>query len=48
VVSTDGAFQNSDTLGQGDTYSFVFTTPGTYSYFCGFHDSMTGTIVVEG
>jgi plastocyanin len=48
VVSTDGKFQDSEALGEGDSYSFVFTTPGTYAYFCGFHNSMTGTIVVEG
>jgi amicyanin len=29
------------------TYSFTFTTPGTYKYFCSLHPHMTGTIVVE-
>lgn len=28
-------------------YSFTFTTPGTYKYFCSLHPHMTGTIVVE-
>ena len=30
-----------------DSYSFTFTTPGTYKYFCSLHPHMTGTIVVE-
>jgi amicyanin len=38
----------SPDLAQGDTYSFTFTEPGTYSYICGIHPRMTGTIVVEG
>ncbi|HEY7229087.1 MAG TPA: cupredoxin family copper-binding protein [Pseudolabrys sp.] len=28
-------------------YSFTFTTPGTYKYFCSLHPHMTGTVVVE-
>ena len=35
VLDTEGA------------YSFTFTTPGTYKYFCSLHPHMTGTIVVE-
>ena len=29
------------------TYSFTFTTPGTYKYFCSLHPNMIGTVVVE-
>ena len=28
-------------------YSHVFTTPGTYPYFCAIHLGMSGTVVVE-
>ena len=35
VMDTDG------------TFSFTFTTPGTYKYFCSLHPHMTGTIIVE-
>jgi plastocyanin len=34
--------------GNGSTYSFQFTTPGTYQYDCAVHGSaMTGRIVVQ-
>ncbi len=29
------------------SYSFTFTVPGTYSYFCKYHNWMTGTVVVK-
>ena len=43
------AFTSSQTLtGSGKTYTFAFTTPGTYHYDCAIHGSaMTGTIVVQ-
>jgi plastocyanin len=37
----------SKALDTGDTYSFTFTTPGSYDYFCSLHPHMTGRIVVE-
>ena len=37
----------SKALDTDDSYSFVFTTPGTYEYFCSIHPHMTATIVVE-
>lgn len=37
----------SNALDTGDAYSFTFTTPGTYQYFCSLHPHMTGAIVVE-
>jgi amicyanin len=37
----------SKTLDTDNSYSFTFTTPGTYAYFCSLHPHMTGTIVVE-
>jgi amicyanin len=37
----------SKALDTGDAYSFTFTTPGTFAYFCSLHPHMTGTIVVE-
>jgi plastocyanin len=42
-------FTSSTTLtGNGQAYTFTFTTPGTYHYNCAVHgDAMTGTIVVQ-
>ncbi len=38
----------SGNLKQGDTYTVVLTTPGTYTYICQYHGWMTGTITVTG
>jgi plastocyanin len=35
VMDTDG------------TFSFTFTIPGTYKYFCSLHPHMTGIVIVE-
>ena len=37
----------SKVLDTEQKFSFTFTTPGTYKYFCSLHPHMTGTIVVE-
>jgi amicyanin len=47
VTSSKLVFK-SKALDTGDGYSFTFSTPGTYTYFCSLHPHMTGSIVVEG
>jgi plastocyanin len=47
VVSSSKLFK-SKTLDTADKFSFTFTTPGAYEYFCALHPHMTGTVVVEG
>lgn len=37
----------SAALDGGDSYSFTFTRPGTYQFFCSIHPFMTGTVVVN-
>ena len=37
----------SAALDGGDSFSFTFTQPGTYQYFCSIHPFMTGTVVVK-
>jgi plastocyanin len=44
IVADDGSFP-SQNLAQGDTYSITLE-PGTYGYFCGIHNSMTGSVTV--
>ena len=46
VVATGKAFR-SKTLDTDDKFSFTFTTPGSFAYFCSLHPHMTGTVVVE-
>ena len=47
TVVSPNAFR-SKALDSDDKFSFTFTTPGVYKYFCSLHPHMTGTIVVEG
>jgi plastocyanin len=47
IAASNSAFSRSKALDTDDSYSFTFTTPGTYAYFCYVHPHMTGTIVVE-
>ncbi|MGV8906229.1 MAG: plastocyanin/azurin family copper-binding protein, partial [Acetobacterium sp.] len=37
----------SPNLNQGETYTYIFDTPGTFNYICGPHPSMKGKIIVE-
>jgi amicyanin len=46
TVVSPNAFR-SKVMDTDGTYSFTFTTPGTYKYFCSLHPHMTGIIVVE-
>jgi len=47
IASSNNAFKKSGALDTDDSFSFTFTTPGTYQYFCYLHPKMVGTIVVE-
>ena len=47
IASSNNAFKKSPAMDTDDTYSFTFTTPGTYQYFCYLHPQMVGSIVVE-
>jgi len=40
-------FDNESQSGTGWSYSETFNTAGSYSYKCGIHSSMTGTITVD-
>ncbi len=45
-TATPRAFR-SEALDTGDSFSFTFTQPGTYHYFCSLHPHMQGTVVVQ-
>ena len=47
IASSNNAFKKSGALDTDDSYSFTFTTPGSYQYFCYLHPHMVGSIVVE-
>jgi copper-containing nitrite reductase len=38
---------DSGNLNPGDMFSYTFTSPGTYLYFCSYHSWMKGTIIVK-
>lgn len=47
VTETDGKTgPDSGNLEKGQSYTFTFTSPGTYKYDCSIHTSMTGTVTV--
>jgi plastocyanin len=46
VTSAAKVFSSAG-LETDDTFSFTFTTPGAYTYFCKLHPRMTGTVIVQ-
>ena len=47
TVASSSKLFKSKALDTNDKFSFTFTTPGTYEYFCSLHPHMTGAVVVE-
>ena len=46
VTSVDKKF-GSRALDTDEQFSFTFSAPGTYSYFCSIHPHMTGKVIVQ-
>ena len=46
ITSTEGVFQ-SPALVNADRFSYTFTKPGTYHYFCKIHPHMRADVVVR-
>jgi plastocyanin len=46
VTSTTGLF-GSGPLNNGGTFSYTFSSSGTYAYYCTIHPSMTGSVTVN-
>ena len=47
VVSADKTTFKSPALDTGEKYSYTFTKPGKYAYFCSVHPKMTAEVVVH-
>ena len=47
VTSDDNKLFKSQALDTNDRFSFTFTKPGTYNYYCAIHPKMTAKIVVQ-
>jgi plastocyanin len=47
IMSDDDQFNKSPLLKTGQSFSNIFGTAGTYSYFCSIHPRMTGKIIVK-
>ena len=46
VTSEGSGPLDSPNLQKGDSWSFTFTKPGTYAYYCAVHPDMKGTVTV--
>jgi plastocyanin len=46
VVSDDKSIR-SKVMDTDESFSYTFTKPGTYTYFCSIHPKMTGKVVVQ-
>jgi plastocyanin len=48
TVSSGPVKFSSPTLQKGDSFTYTFTTAGTYAYYCAVHPDMTAKVVVTG
>ena len=47
VVTSDDKLFKSRALDTDDHFSFTFTKPGTYLYYCSIHPKMTAKVIVR-
>lgn len=47
TVTSDSLIFNSGNLDKNKTFSFTFSSKGTYPYRCILHNNMVGTIIVQ-
>jgi plastocyanin len=49
VTVSDGPEKfNSPNLNKGDSFSYTFTKPGTYNYYCAVHPDMKAAVTAQG
>jgi plastocyanin len=46
AIAVNGNFTSPDMVG-GETWSFTFDRPGRYQYYCDWHESMYGWVIVQ-
>ena len=46
VTASDGSF-DSENMNPGASFTYTFTTPGTYEYICTYHPWMHGYVIVK-
>jgi len=46
VTAVSKTFDSGE-MNTGDTFTYTFTTPGTYQYGCSYHPWMKGTVIVK-
>ena len=46
-IESDAALWDSGDMSRNETFSFTFTTPGTYTYHYSIHPGMVGTIQID-
>jgi plastocyanin len=47
IVSDDKTTFKSKALDTDEQFSYTFSKPGTYHYFCSVHPKMTGEVIVQ-
>ena len=47
VTANDKTF-HSAAMDENEKFTFTFTKPGEYAYFCSLHPHMTGKVIVKG
>jgi plastocyanin len=47
VVNKDKVFRSKAALDTDDSFSYTFTSAGTFDYFCGLHPHMVGKVIVK-
>jgi plastocyanin len=47
IVSSEGKTLKSPVMDTDEKFSYTFTKPGTYPYYCGIHPKMTAKVIVQ-
>lgn len=48
TITANDLSVDSPFLTAGQSFSYTFTQPGTFDYYCRLHQSMTATVIITG